>query len=149
MPRTNPGPADDRRSVLLSAALRHVRDAEDLLPRSPDQAFHLAGFGPECARKATLASDWLDKVIGHGMDGSVEPLLELASSLDSEAARYQIRGWADRYPALARWTEQARYERTGTRSTLDSQRLVEEAREIVEELALALWMDGLIPGELP
>lgn len=37
---------------LISAALRHVRDAEQLLTSSPDQAWHLADFGPECIRKS-------------------------------------------------------------------------------------------------
>lgn len=45
----------DRALDLLSAALRHVRDAETLATsaddaRSLDQAFHLAGYGPECER---------------------------------------------------------------------------------------------------
>ena len=39
---------------LVSAALRHARDAEWLAHRSPDQAYHLAGYAPECARKATV-----------------------------------------------------------------------------------------------
>lgn len=138
-----------RRSDLISAALRHVRDAEDLLSHSPDQAFHLAGFGPECARKATLMSDWFDKAIGHGMSGSVDQLLEVASSLDSDASRYRISGWADRYNALKKWTEQARYERTGTRSREVARGLLDEAREIVEDLTLALWADGLLPEGLP
>ena len=56
-----------RRASFISAALRHTRDAEHLLASGPhrslDQAFHLAGFGPECARKACLSESWADKTI--------------------------------------------------------------------------------------
>ncbi len=47
-----------RQLDLLSAARRHIADAEHLLAhgahRSEDQAWHLAGFGPESVRKACL-----------------------------------------------------------------------------------------------
>jgi len=60
-----------KRTALVSAALRHVDDAQALLAVSPVQAFHLAGFGPECARKAALtvpgaSQGTMDKAIGHG-----------------------------------------------------------------------------------
>jgi hypothetical protein len=68
-----PEPLDKHAVDLLSAALRHVRDAEHLATPnhsgySPDQAHHLAGFGPECAQKATLqaivreARDLVDRI---------------------------------------------------------------------------------------
>ena len=65
-----PEPLDKHAVDLLSAALRHVRDAEHLATpnhsgHSPDQAYHLAGFGPECARKATLYHRLFDKPLGH------------------------------------------------------------------------------------
>lgn len=41
--------------ALVSAALRHINDARTLLATSPVQAAYLAGYGPECARKAALA----------------------------------------------------------------------------------------------
>lgn len=141
-------------SNLVSAALRHVRDAEFLLDQthgrvSPDQAFHLAGFGPECARKATLTVDWFDKAIGHRMDEKIEDLLTTALALDPVAARYDTHSWSERHPALAGWTEQSRYDRTGTRSQATAEALVSEARQIVDGLTLALWMDGRLPGGLP
>jgi hypothetical protein len=140
----------DRRTTLVSAALRHVRDAELLLDTShgrssPDQAFHLAGYGPECVRKATLSIDWLDKAIGHQMVDNVDDLLAAAVALDPIAVRYEITGWSDRYRALSCWTEQSRYERTGTRAPEVVQALLEEARAIVDGLVLALWMDGRLP----
>ena len=69
------------RPDLLSAAIRHVRDAELLAStagpnRSLDQAFHLAGFAPECARKATLPRSTFDKSIGHGTTAASELSLE-------------------------------------------------------------------------
>lgn len=140
------------RTALISAALRHARDAELLLETthgraSPDQAFHLAGFGPECARKATLTVDWFDKVLGHRMDPKAEDLLATALALDPIAARYDTRHWSARHPALARWTERARYERTGTRLRAEAEDLVRVAREIVDGLTVALWTDGRLEGD--
>lgn len=85
-----------RQLDFLSAALRHMRDAEHLLGpgehTSLDQAYHLSGFGPECARKATLSRGSLDKALGHlGEDGNDETL-EIALVMDAGAARYRLRG---------------------------------------------------------
>ncbi len=45
-------------SDFVSAALRHTRDAEHLVAHgehaSRDQAWHLAGFAHECARKSLI-----------------------------------------------------------------------------------------------
>lgn len=132
---------------LLSAALRHVRDAEHLadsghLHTSLDQAFHLAGYGPECARKAVLASRSFDKLLGHSLALAAEPILELALAFEPLARRYGLASWEARYPALVGWSEQSRYERTGTRSPEVARQLVAEARHCVDDLALALWADG-------
>src|SRR5215212_4601191 len=95
------------RSDLLSAAIRHLRDAEFLASvaapdRSLDQAFHLAGFAPECARKAALPRSTFDKAIGHGTTDASELSLEWALAHDPRARRYRIDlvKWAARYPAL-------------------------------------------------
>lgn len=133
------------RTDLLSAALRHVRDAQYLAGSSPDQAFHLAGFGPECARKATLPKATYDKAIGHGVGGTSELALGVALSLDARAHRYGLVGWATRYPALAAWTEMARYDKTGDHEEVA--RLLQEAREVVDRIAFARWADGLVPSE--
>jgi hypothetical protein len=144
---------DDRSQDFLSAALRHVRDAEHLAlageGTSLDQSYHLAGFGPECARKATLSKSTYDKAIGHGVGASSEVALRIALALDPGPHRYDLQGWGGRYPALAAWSENARYERSGTRSSTDVEALVREAREIVDRLVIALWMDGVLPREFP
>lgn len=131
---------------LLSAALRHVRDAEHLASRGPhrslDQAFHLAGYGPECARKAALAIRSFDKLLGHLLTTAAEPIVEMALALDPIAHRYRLDAWGVRYPALARWREQARYERTGARDRVEVEELIRAARNAVDDVALALWSDG-------
>jgi hypothetical protein len=137
--------------ALVSAALRHMRDAEHLADAraahsSPDQAYHLAGFGPECARKATLTIRWSDKPLGHALDqGATDPVLEIALALDPYAQRYNPLDWSNRYPALARWNPQCRYDQTGKRDARQIEALVREARLVVDELVGALWADGRLP----
>jgi len=138
----------DLRLDLLSAALRHCRDAEHLLgsshtSSSPDQAFHLAGFGPECARKAVLSRGTFDKALGHAL--APEAALGGALALDPAAHRYRITRWEMRHPALANWTEQARYEKTGQRDAAEASSTVSAARAIFDDIVLALWADGRIP----
>lgn len=133
--------------ALVSAALRHVRDAEHLADasnpaRSLDQAYHLAGYGPECARKATLSIRFLDKAIGHRFGQKVEDVLDFALALDPLAQRYQPMGWAQRYPALRVWREDVRYDRTGTYGPAAVAPLLTQAREAVDSVVLALWADG-------
>ena len=140
-----------RSLAMLSAALRHVRDAEHLLSadpsvQSPDQAFHLAGFGPECARKAALPRATFDQAIGHGVTDMSELALRFAVVTDPVARRYDIQGWSGRYPALLRWREAARYDQTGTHLDHEVRAVVTEAREIVDRIAFALWADGQVPA---
>lgn len=136
---------------LVSAALRHVRDAEHLVAEgpdaSPDQAYHLAGYGPECMRKATLSVRWFDKAIGHRFDDNTEAALEFAIALDPLAERYSPRRFGARFPALASWREDARYEATGSRTRADADRCVREAREATNDLLFALWADGRLLDE--
>ncbi len=132
---------------LLSAALRHVRDAEHLADTnsghlSEDQAFHLAGFGPECARKATLGVRSFDRLLGHQLSETAEPIIEVALALDPVARRYDTQGWDARFPEFATWSEQSRYERTGARRRTEVTPLLSAAREAVDEVILALWSDG-------
>jgi hypothetical protein len=105
---------------LLSAALRHVRDAEHLAAphanNSLDQAYHLAGFGPECARKALLEIRWLDKAIGHAFLGPSEGVIEMALALDPFARRYRTTEWGTVFPTLSNWTQNVRYDPTNTYS---------------------------------
>jgi hypothetical protein len=135
---------------LLSAALRHTQDAEHLAtPNRPytsfDQAFHLAGFGPECARKSTLSQRWSDKPLGHALGRPADAILEFALALDPIAARYSPHDWSARYPALSAWDPQCRYEETGRRAPPEVERLVLEARRSVDEIVAALWADGRLP----
>jgi hypothetical protein len=134
----------------LSAALRHVRDAEHLSRTaeehaSLDQSYHLAGFGPECARKAALGADTYARAIGHGVGPSSEAALRFALATDGAARRYDLEEWRTTYPALAGWSESARYEPTGRREAAEVAALVAEARRIVDAITYALWADGRIP----
>jgi hypothetical protein len=131
---------------MISAALRHVRDAEHLLScsagyASPEQAYHLAGLGPECARKATISEPWLDKVIGHGVTPWADEMVEFATALDPMAHRYDIRDFLNRYPQLARWSIESRYAETG-RNSPEAVLVCRQAREIVDAIVIALWADG-------
>lgn len=137
--------------TLLSAALRHARDAEHLLEvenrgRSVDQAFHLAGFGPECVRKALLSDRVFDKVLGHRFDSGAEVVLDVVLALDPRARRYAPRGWASRYPSLVEWSEQSRYRRTGTYDSSVTTPLVEQAARAVRETLAVLFADGCLPS---
>jgi hypothetical protein len=134
----------DRATDLISAALRHVRDAEGLLKTSPDQSWHLAGFGPECARKACLQIEWLDKVMGHDLTNLSDEILEVALALDTRAGQYEVRDLAARFPELKSWRVESRYERTGTRSHAKARVLVKQAAALTYEIAAELWMDGII-----
>ena len=143
---------DDTTQGFLSAALRHVRDAESLADpvsgaASLDQAYHLAGFGPECVRKATLANRGFDKPIGHGVGRANKAALAIALTIDAQAHRYDLVDWRSRYPALSVWSEGARYEATGTYEEVRVKPLLKEAREIVDRIAFALWADGRVPEE--
>ncbi len=136
--------------ALVSAALRHARDAEHLADpgnrrRSPDQAYHLAGFGPECARKATLASRRFDKAIGHRLDGAIDSVIDVAVALDPWALRYEPLDWHARYPNLAQWDPASRYERTGSRNERQVEAVVADARQAVDTMFTALWADGRLP----
>lgn len=138
---------------LLSAALRHVRDAEHLLEAesgaSVDQAYHLAAFGPECARKAPLARRSLHKELGHGAAALADDIVDLVVSIDPVAQRYDLRAYRARFPELSRWTVDCRYERTGTRARSQVEALCREARAAVDSTVVALWADGRVPDGEP
>lgn len=137
-----------RRSRLVSAALRHIRDAERLAEpgerRSLDQAFHLMGFGPECARNACLAEAWAEKAIGHGFSPAAEDNLELVLSLDAHAQRYLPASWRVRHPVLERWDVTCRYGATGSHEAALVGAAVQAARNVVDEIVLRLWTDGML-----
>lgn len=131
---------------LLSAALRHVRDAKNLLSGSPDQAWHLAGFGPECARKACLhVSPWSHRLLGHELGSGADEILEWVMDLDPQAHRHSLDPWASS-PILMSWKPDHRYEATGTcrRQGRDVNDLVATAAEVVDRLHWEMWADGLL-----
>jgi hypothetical protein len=143
-------PLSIRKSI--SAALRHVCDAEHLMDpgehQSLDQSYHLAGFGPECARKACLHERWADKALGH-RDAEVDAklVLEVLLSVDGHAHRYRVEGW-ESYLELQQWDPSSRYEATGTHDEVTVRTLIEECRAIVDPITTALWADGLLE-EIP
>ncbi|XXT20823.1 hypothetical protein WME94_04550 [Sorangium sp. So ce429] len=155
MARSSPLTLSTKAVDLLSAALRHARDAEHLLDpaagyTSPDQAYHLAGYGPECARKATISLRWLDQALGHGAESSAADVTAFTLDLDPLARRYDVPMDAARWPALSAWRVDARYQRTGARPRPEAQALCQEARQVVDSVVVALWADGRIPeGHTP
>jgi hypothetical protein len=138
------------RVAFVSAALRHVTDAQGLVSASPVQAFHLAGYGPECVRKAALTYDpsamkELDKAIGHGFRKDVESTLALVIPLDPLAVRYELPGWKTRFSVLTTWSEEVRYQASDHLGRGSAQKLVDVATELVTEVTTALWADGRLP----
>lgn len=139
------------RVALASAALRHVEDATTLVSSSPMQAFYLAGYGPECARKAalTFASEpearELDKAVGHGFRKDAETAFALACTLDPLATRYTLRDWKARLPVLTQWNEQCRYEKSDHLDEKQAKKMLDAATGLVVEVIAALWADGRLP----
>lgn len=130
--------------ALVSAALRHVRDAAHLAhvgapATSPDQAYHLAGFGPECVRKASIASAQVRKILGHHLGAEGDQLLRFWLALEPTALRYEPYDVSARYPALAAWKPDCRYERSGSRSSEDAVQAVTAARSHVDASS---WLSG-------
>ena len=138
-----------------SAALRHIRDAEFLAApgerASFDQAWHLAGFAHECARKSFLRDGWVPKLLGHDFDDAGERVVQIAIALDPRASRLPIAGWAAKYPTIAQWRPDHRYERTGATIRNPERRLdalLAEARQAVDASMIALLLDGSLPIEV-
>ena len=137
-----------------SAALRHVRDAENLIVPGPivsrDQAWHLAGFAHECARKACIDTGWVPKLLGHGFSNADEQGVDIAIALDPRAGRFPIRNWTARYPAISVWRADHRYERTGASDKQEGRHiedLVTQGRDAVGVCILALFLDGSLAME--
>ena len=129
-----------------SAALRHIRDAVALLwsesYASTDQAWHLAGFGPECARKAALSDDRVHRILGH--DAHDPSLLSWLQSLDQDLV-----GPSRSVAPTSDWKPSHRYEATGTRARQAVAQFVAGAEIDTLEIIGALWCAGRLPRELP
>lgn len=143
----------DERTDMVSAALRHLRDARVLLDggpadsepyTSPDQAWHLAGFGPECARKAVLPERGWDQLIGHDLGEASDEIVDWVEALDPRSGRFPIRRLFDDRPELALWQPQHRYQRTGTTSVEKARRLLDQAQEVSDRVLVSLWLAGFI-----
>lgn len=157
----------NRSTRFLSAAIRHISDAEHLAtPGQPhtslDQAEHLAGFAPECARKALLDLSHLpnevaaafDKLLGHDFGDLAEQAIGLALALSPAARHYNVVGWGTNFPELLQWKEDCRYQYTGLAEERQRQeqakqqplwirqQLLQTARKLVDDAAIALWIDG-------
>ncbi len=137
-----------RRSRLVSAALRHVHVAEHLVANGPhrslDEAFHVAGFGPECVQAACLGEEWFGKAVGHGFDVAQSENLRLLMSLDPRARRYLPADWGAQHPVLRSWTVQSRYQPTGTFDLAQATAMTQGARALVDRVVASLWADGLL-----
>lgn len=161
----------NRSTRFLTAAQRHINDAEHLAaPGHPhtslDQAEHLAGFAPECARKALLDLSHLpnevaaafDKLLGHDFGALAEQAIGLALALSPAARHYDVVGWGTRFPELLQWKEDCRYQYTGLAEERERQehakqvplwirhQLLQAARKLVDDAATALWIDGRLDG---
>jgi hypothetical protein len=136
-----------------SAALRHVRDAEFLLrpeAASRDQAWHLAGFAHECARKAYVGGSWVPKLLGHDFSSAGEVVLDVAVALDPRSGRFPLRSWSNDHDAVSAWIPDHRYERTGSCDkdpTRDVENLVKQARAATDRCILLLFLDGSLETE--
>jgi hypothetical protein len=138
------------RSSFASAALRHVRDAEHLAAAgehtSRDQAWHLIGFGPECARKAMFVEGWVAKALGHELTDFGDELAAWVAALEPLPHRYRAHSAARELAALKSWRADVRYEATGT---IDAARrnltvALVEAATFVHDRVAELWSDGLV-----
>lgn len=132
--------------AFVQAARRHIRDARTLLANSPLQAYHLAGFGPECVRKALPGLTGLAKGLGHTVDRD-DGLATLFAALDPALHRYPVLGWRTRFPTYASWLPEVRYAATADPRHFDAATLVDEAEAAVEEVLFALYADGTVPAE--
>jgi hypothetical protein len=127
-----------------SAARRHIDDAERLLDLSEDQAWHLAGFAHECARKACVEGSWVAKVLSHDFTNATEHVVAIAEALEPRRTRLPVARWTEAYPSVANWRPEVRYEKTGTavREKRDVAALVREGRAAVEAAAVARFFMG-------
>jgi hypothetical protein len=130
----------------VHAARRHVRDARALLATSPLQSYHLAGFGPECARKALPGLDAYAKKLGHKVDVDIF-LTNLFTALDPFLHRYPVVGWSTRFPKYSQWQPEVRYQADTDPRTQDAAALVSEAEEAVCDVLFALYADGSAPED--
>lgn len=122
---------------------------EDGQHSSLDQAWHLAGFAHECARKAFIKEGWVPTMLGHDFARASERVVEIAIALDPRAGRFHVRDWAKRYPEITSWRPDHRYERTGSskRQGRVVEDLVAQGRAAVDACIAALFLEGTLAIE--
>ena len=76
-------------------------------------------------------------------------MLEFVLDLDPIARRYNPMNWSVMYPALAKWSPQCRYEKTGRRTRVEIDDVVKEARSVVTKIVAAMWADGRLEESGP
>ncbi len=144
------------RSHLVSAALRHVRDAEHLASEGPnrslDQALHLAGFAPECVRKACFDERWADHALGHDIRDATDTVVDFLLGYDPDSHRYGVDLAVMELPLRAQhWRPDLRYECSGSVErrigATGAREVIAEARRFVDQRVAALWCDGVITSE--
>jgi hypothetical protein len=134
--------------ALVSATLRHLSDARTLLTSSPVQAMYLAGYGPECIRKAALMrlpeedEDQRNRTIGHRFGKPEELALRLFCDGDLLASRYGLTGWKKKENALGDWKEDLRYSRSDSVTSRQATKLVEASEKLAMRTLTDLWCDG-------
>lgn len=134
------------RTDLLSAALRHCRDAEHLLRPGPDQSVEQA---PECVRKACIDDNVADQALGHAFQEASDTILEFLLALDPAAARYELASHASQLPKIrSRWRVECRYLKTGTAKLAEVEDIVEEGRLYIDRWMAELWCDGVVAEEV-
>lgn len=131
----------------FSAGLRHLRDSRSLAEQASDNAGYLAGYVIECSLKRVLA---LYGHAGRAFDHDIKNLqgraLALAALLAPGAARYRIDDIPGLEQACADWSPELRYQRSGTLGSERSQRLVEVAHALHEQILIPLMLDGVEDG---
>lgn len=121
---------------LLSAALRHQREAAELIKQipplaPPQQRSHAVSFGPACARAAVISAGEMVKLLGTELG---ERGVDLALALDPVAHRHAMQR------PLAKLS--GREEET-------PEQALTAAREEVDEIALDLVSSGDLGTEAP
>ena len=129
---------------MLSAAFRHLECAQNLLATSPDEAWYLAGYVPECTRKAVISSGEFLKIIGHDPGSRI---LNFVIAGDVEAHRAGVDQWS-MSESWGKWSPEHRYDRTSEARKVTAATLVAEAENRLWNVVVSAWTDGRI-RELP
>lgn len=102
-----------------------------------DQAEHLIGFAPECARKAALENHW-HKLLGHVL--VVGTVLDAVEALEPMASCVRIPEQA--LEALRGWKPECRYQATGSVTESSARHRVAAAELATINALAAAWVVG-------